>query len=247
MSTGLLIAEPSAGLRKDLRHLFQREFPGMLIDEAGTTAEAESFLGTTRKRDRYAVVILDVKLPPPGGEPFEDALSRLDPLIREPSGDPPAFFLVSTNLLDPKIKERQAEIARRQEAYSQRRPCSAEFAPRQFFFEKGPPGWDLRLRNEVRSLIHTRRIRERIDELLSLFGPSSAVESAGVSPRAGYRRGPVLARGGRPAFDPTQRLASLVRDIETNWEYLGEDIQNTIKEYFVVRPTERGGVQVGLL
>jgi hypothetical protein len=246
----LLIAEASAELRKDLRRIFQREFPGIQIDEAETTAEVEFFLKNAVSQDVYAVVILDAKLPSPGEGPGDDALSRLDPFLRKPSQDPPAYFILSTNLDDPKIKERQREIARRQEEYNrqddQGTKCTGEYAPRQVFFPKSSPGWDIQLRDRARRLIHPRRIKEQIDELLPWFGRKTVVGLAGASARAGYGPGGLRARGGRLAFDPTQRLASLVRDIEHNWRYLGT-VQSMVETYFVVRETDEGGVEVGLL
>jgi hypothetical protein len=247
MTTGLLIVGFEAERRKDLRRPFQREFSGVQIDAAETTAEAEDLLNSTWDRDvQYAVVIVDVKLPKPGQELVDDSLSRLGTLIQPRSQDPPAYFIVTTKPNDPKIVERLQEIAWRLEVYK-RSQHNSELAPRWCVFENGPERWDVKLFEAARPLIVAKWIKERIDELLPLFGGSSVVDPAGDTQRGRRAPGALQARAGRPAFDPTQRLASLVRDIEINWEYLDKDMQDTVKRYFVVRPGEPSGVEVGLL
>jgi hypothetical protein len=251
MKIGLLIAVDPIGVRADLRCLFHREFPGVHIDEAGTTTETRNLLDEHLDRAvRYSVVILDNRLPPGEGKAPACSLAPLEPYLWKAVIDPPAYFILSANPLDPKVQECRLKVARRRENWDKPDDGpplpTASYAPRLYFYPKGGPGWDEQLRNAARPLIHAKRIDAGLKEIRPLFGRGSGPALASRShPSAGFSgraRAEYL-----PGINWNNRLALLVRDIEDHWLYLEKELRDEVEKYFVVRKGDGGRVDVTLL
>ena len=100
-----------------------------------------------------------------------------------------------------------------------------------------------RFYEKINQIMHTRRISEKLARIMpALFG------TPGFMPAAADDAAYVLARDPFtfPDTDPTHQLADLARDIEAHWNYLEGNLQERIRQYFVVSKTD-AGVGVSLI
>jgi CheY-like chemotaxis protein len=235
MRLGILVVEDDRDLRKTMCENLAYEHPGVTIDPAETVNRAVELLRTALARGvHYIIVILDIKLPRETGGAQAFHLDLRDQVLASASSDAYIFY-VSSHLGNPVIQEYKRRLEAQIENNVQ--------APRTFFFSKSRGDDVHQFYKKINQVMHTRRIREMLKGIMPVllgtsgFAPVGAGEMVYSAPRD-----PFTYAGA----DPTHQLADLARDIEAHWDYLESNLQEIIRQYFVVTKTQ-AGVDVSLV
>lgn len=243
MNLSVLLAMGRAAARADLHYIFEKEFAGVVIEEAGTIEEASRPFKASA-HPGYTVVVIDARLPAHDGQRESFVFEPLDWMVRRMAfkqpGAPFDYVVLSANLIDPVI------VAWRRRAVAEMKANPVAGSRR--FIAKSGPDWVGQLREAAREVLHPRRIMAQFEEILPLFGAMADRFTAGPDlARAGSRDH--LRAGYLKGRDPTHRLAVFMRDIEVHWRYLNEDMRAKIGDLFVVSPTpgQPQGVNISLL
>lgn len=241
MNPRILLAVGRVWARAMLRRLFEEEFSGVVIVDPATTEEAAPAFNSPD----LAVVVLDAKLPAAADRREEYTFDWLDQRLRQRLRDrtlaPPTCFVLAPDLED-------AAVASRRRLY-ERDDDQVQPVTRRLLTKSGT-AWVNDLREGARKVLHPKRIEAQLEDVMPLFDalqprayPSVTPNRIHSSARENTRYD--LAFGN----DPSYRVALFMRDIEKNWRYLDNRLQERLGEIFVIEslPERHGGVEVNLL
>jgi CheY-like chemotaxis protein len=239
MRLGILIVEDDKVQLKMMRESLAEKHPGVIVDTAETVNEAVERIRSAMARGvHYVVVILDIKLPRERGGREDYHLDLRDEVLNSTSSD--AYIFYNSAHLDDRVIQ---EYKRRVEAQIRNNVQ----APRTLFFSKVEPKEVRQLYEKVDQVMHTRRISQKLDAIVPALFSTPDFLAVGAGDMAYAPRDPFTYPGTDPAgTDPTHQLADLERDIGAHWSYLENNLQERIRQYFVVTETD-AGVDVSLV
>jgi len=242
----ILVVEDELVQRQMLCERLTDDFPGVHVDESGTVSDAEAMIESAARRGvRYVAVVLDINIPRAPGEKEEYQFGLREKILHQRNSSGAFIFYVSAYLSDPKIQDfRRAVLKEFEEDKNMTLPRPVFLDKSDFLEKSGQKGWIGEVSERLRWVIHPRRIRARLDEVLPMLfgqGQQPRLAPAGAAPRW-----PPDGEFFAPA-DPTQSLANLEGDIEQNWPYLDEQTRKEVKTHFVVRESPSGAVKVSLI
>ena len=234
MRVGILIVENDKVQREMMQDSVAEKHPDLIIDMAETVNEAIALIRSAMARGvHYIVVILDIRLPRELGGDEDFHLNLRDKVLDSTSSDAYIFYN-SAHLDDPVIQEYECRVEAQIKNNVQ--------APRTLFFSKVKPEEVRQLYEKIDQVLHTRRISQKLDAIMPAVFSTAGFVSVGAGDMAYVApRDPFTY----PGTDPTHQLADLERDIETHWNYLEGNLQERIRQFFVVTQTD-AGVDVSL-
>jgi hypothetical protein len=217
--------------RDTLGRLCRQSFPSVEIygtceaDEVPGHLERGRSLGLS-----YIALVFEIDTLMRKEPPFGMDTARRDRVFAAQTwglGEAPVLLFTSAHLDDPVVVEFRRAAA---EAMA-----STVDVPRQVFLDKFAEAWDEQLIEQLKKMVHPRRIAAELAAMAPYLPPRMPAIEAAPGPEAWSPElsNPFIA-------NPGHRIADLMRDIEKSWGYLRQDLQFEVRRYFDVRPRPPG-------
>jgi len=219
-----LVVEDDLHTLEWLVRVLKTVFPDAVVHTAANVADAFALLQQARAEGQeYDAALLDFRLPKADGEEHVYDFTLCDEIARAHRGT--LVLHMTGHMEDERVVTHLA--------VSHGEPSK----PWPLFFSKSDVDWPMLLVKRLKAHLYGQEITTQLDEL---FGLHLAV-GGGPTRAAAFRR--PLAREGAV----TQRLASVMQNIEDYWPDLSDALRERIAANFVVDPGPGDKVRVGLL